>query len=144
MVLPTFVHHALSGLPLPLLNKGQDLRCFQHVDDVVASLCLLMAKDGASGKIVNIGGNEAVLIRELAERVQSLTGCVTPLLEQVSVERYGGPSKRCAFRLPSLFCCEELLGKRPRYSLDKIITDLATFFSTQTRERGPCAESLVS
>lgn len=52
---------------------GTQLRDFTYVDDVVEAL-LLATRDDASGKIFNLGGDEVVSLRALAELLVSLRG----------------------------------------------------------------------
>ena len=74
MVVPTFVKQALTGRPITVYGDGTQSRCFADVGDVVGALVALMDHPGAVGEVFNIGSNEEVTIRALAERVKALTG----------------------------------------------------------------------
>ncbi|MFQ5503462.1 MAG: NAD-dependent epimerase/dehydratase family protein, partial [Planctomycetota bacterium] len=137
MVLPTFVHHALMDLPLPLIGHGRDLRCFQHVEDAVSGLCLLAGSDSARGRIVNLGSQESIEIRRLAARVLAVLGRKVPLVPVSSRDRYGATATRCAQRVPDLERCRRLLGHRAALGLDRIILDIAT--SRAAVDTGPRA-----
>src|SRR5262249_49019796 len=72
MVVPRFVDQALAGGPLVVYEDGRQVRCFAHVADIVRGITALMSCPQAHGKVFNLGSDEAVSIRELAERVVRL------------------------------------------------------------------------
>src|SRR5580658_9102312 len=74
MVVPTFIKQALTGRPITIYGDGRQSRCFTDVTDVTGALMKLMDHPGAVGEVFNIGSNEEVTIRGLAERVRSLAG----------------------------------------------------------------------
>jgi len=125
MVLPTFVHRALAGEPLPVIGDGLDLRCFQHVDDVVAGLIRLARFEGHVG-VVNLGGREATTVKALAERVLCVLGVSAPVISVTSAERYGAKVARCRHRVPCVERAARLLGHRSQLTLDDMISDLAS------------------
>ncbi len=71
MVVPTFVKQALTGRPITVHGDGLQSRCFAHVSDVVTALAALMEHPSAVGDVFNIGSNEEVTMRALAERVRA-------------------------------------------------------------------------
>ena len=62
MVLPRFVDAALAGQPLVVHDDGRQIRCFAHVDDVVAAVLALMQTPAAIGQVFNIGSDQPVTI----------------------------------------------------------------------------------
>ncbi|HHI80436.1 MAG TPA: NAD(P)-dependent oxidoreductase [Planctomycetes bacterium] len=127
-VLPTFVHHALHGIPLPVIGEGGDVRCFQHVDDAAAGLMKLGLGDGLAGQTINLGGMDSVSVEQLAHRVLSLLNLSGTIKNVSATDRYGGPSRPCTHRIPTLERAKELLGHEPRVPLDKIILETAATF----------------
>ena len=125
MVLPTFVQHAVSGLPLPILNRGEDIRCFQHVSDAVRGIIRLASEDCEDGLLANIGSDRAITVRDLALIVGEVLGRDIALREVCDVERYGSPSTRCLRRVPDLTIARDLLGHEAQCSLEVLIRDLA-------------------
>src|SRR5205085_6524276 len=102
MVLPRFVGNALAGRPLQVHGDGRQVRCFAHVADVVRGVMDLMDCPEARGRVFNIGNDEPVTIRALAERVAALLDSGAAI-EHVSYERAYGPDFediRC--RVPDL------------------------------------------
>src|SRR5436853_4854414 len=73
MVVPRLVHQALDGRPLTVYGDGTQRRCFCHVSDVVGALADLIVCDEAVGQVVNVGSQEEISIRDLADRVIQAT-----------------------------------------------------------------------
>jgi UDP-glucose 4-epimerase len=73
MVVPRFVEQALEGRPITVYGDGTQSRCFGSVFDVVDGVTALLDDPRAVGEIFNLGNDEEITIRELAERVKSLT-----------------------------------------------------------------------
>jgi nucleoside-diphosphate-sugar epimerase len=72
-VTPTFVWKALQGEPLPLENEGVATRDFIYVDDVATGLACCALR-GKAGEVYNLASGRETSIRELAERINALTG----------------------------------------------------------------------
>jgi nucleoside-diphosphate-sugar epimerase len=72
-VTPTFVYKALNGEPLPLENEGVATRDFIYVGDVVDGL-IACALRGRAGEAYNIASGKETSIRDLAEKINRLTG----------------------------------------------------------------------
>jgi nucleoside-diphosphate-sugar epimerase len=97
-VTPTFVWKALHGEPLPLENEGVATRDFIFVEDVARGLaaCALRA---SPGEVYNLASGIETSIRDLAERINRLTGnrAGVELLPRRpwdnSGRRYGSPAK---------------------------------------------------
>lgn len=71
-VTPTFVYRAIKRMPLTVENEGVATRDFIYVEDIVRGLLQCAARGGA-GEVYNLASGEEHSIRELAERVNSLT-----------------------------------------------------------------------
>ena len=97
-VTPTFVWKALHGAALPVENGGIASRDFIYVDDIVRGLAAC-ALNGNPGEAYNLATGVEVTIRELAERVNELTGNATPIALKPardwdrSGHRFGDPMK---------------------------------------------------
>src|SRR5437660_2905947 len=72
MVLPRFVDQALAGGPLVVYDDGCQVRCFAHVSDIVRAVLDLMACPAAVGQVFNLGSDQPVTIRGLAEMVAAV------------------------------------------------------------------------
>ena len=124
MVIPRFVASALSRRPLEIYGDGSQTRCFCHVQDTIRALRTLMETDETNGEIFNVGSQNRISIRELAEKVRDLAGSSSELtyvpLEQV----YGQGIEDMLHRIPSLRKIEEATGWRPERDLDRILADV--------------------
>jgi nucleoside-diphosphate-sugar epimerase len=105
-VTPTFVWKALHGEALPVENGGIASRDFIFVEDMARGL-MACALQGEPGEIYNLASGVETTVRELAERINSLTGNATPIALAPardwdrSGQRFGDPSKakeRLGFR----------------------------------------------
>lgn len=124
MVVPSFVQAALEGRPLTVHGDGRQSRCFGHVADVVESLIRLMDCDAARGRVFNIGNDQEVTIRALAERVIALTGSSSQIVHVPYESVYPEGFEDMARRIPDVSRLESTIGFRPRRGLDDIIADI--------------------
>ena len=77
-VTPTFIWKALQHDALPLEGGGETTRDFIYVDDLVEGL-VRCAERGEPGDVYNLASGAEISIRELAERINALTGNPTPV-----------------------------------------------------------------
>ncbi len=121
MVLPRFVEAALCGQPLLVHDDGQQIRCFAHVNDVVAAVLGLMQAEDAVGQVVNIGSDQPVSILELAERVIAASQSDSKVEFQSYAAAYDESFEDIRRRVPDLSKLRGLIGHRPAFDLDGII-----------------------
>jgi hypothetical protein len=132
MVIPRFVDAARAGRPVQVYGDGRQSRCFCHVADSVEAVIRLMRSSEAVGQVVNVGNDQSVQIRELAEQVIQATRS-TSQVELVPYASIFGPGfEDMRHRKPSLKLLERLTGFRPRRRLDEILIDLAGLHSGGT------------
>jgi UDP-glucose 4-epimerase len=124
MVLPSFVQAALEGRPLMVHGTGEQSRCFGHVADVVEALVRLMARPEVQGEVFNVGNDQEVTIRQLAEQVIAATGSSSPIRLVPYSEVYPVGFEDMARRLPDVSKLERAIGFRPRRPLSEIIHDI--------------------
>jgi UDP-glucose 4-epimerase len=77
-VTPTFIWKSLHGEALPVENGGIASRDFIFVEDMARGL-MACGLRGEPGEIYNLGSGVEITIRELAERINRLTGNTTPI-----------------------------------------------------------------
>lgn len=68
-VIPNFCSQALRGEDLTIYGDGSQTRSFCYVDDMVDGLRALMTTDGLAGEVLNLGNENEITIRTLAETV---------------------------------------------------------------------------
>ncbi|MDP1796262.1 MAG: GDP-mannose 4,6-dehydratase [Planctomycetaceae bacterium] len=123
MVIPNFVRRALANEPISVYGDGQQSRCFCHVADVVEALVALIECPAAHGKVVNVGSTEEITIRGLAERIRTLTKSESEIRTVPYASVFGEGFEDMQRRIPSLDRIGELIGWKPRKSLDDILAD---------------------
>lgn len=131
MVVPRFIQAALKGEPLLVFGDGTQSRCFCDATDVVRAIIGLGWHPDAPGQVFNIGGSEEVSIMGLAERVRSLVRSESKIQLVPYSEAYAPGFEDMQRRLPNTAKIESLIGWRPEYSLDQILTRVADWMRQQ-------------
>ncbi|MBA2292439.1 MAG: NAD-dependent epimerase/dehydratase family protein [Gemmatimonadales bacterium] len=124
MVLPNFVSQALSGQPITVYGSGDQQRCFGHVQDAVEALLRLLGTPGAVGGVYNIGSDEEISIRGLAEKVRDAVGSDSPIEHIPYAEAYEAGFEDMQRRIPDLTKLEATIAFRPTTPLTAIIADV--------------------
>ena len=131
MVIPNFVRQALAGEAITVFGDGTQSRSFTHVTDVVHALIALMNEPRAIGQVINIGNTEEVTITALAERVRARANSNSPIRLVPYDEAYESGFEDMPRRLPDLSKIEQMIGYRPRFSLDDILGHVIEYFRSQ-------------
>ncbi len=124
MVLPNFVQNALDGKPLKVHGTGEQSRCFGHVLDVVEALMRLLKTPAAYGNVYNIGTDQEVTIKRLAEKVIEATGSSSSIELVPYSDVYPEGFEDMQRRLPSVDKLHAAIDFRPMRTLDQIISDI--------------------
>jgi len=124
MVIPRFVDQALSNRPITVYDDGGQERCFAHVAEVVDCIIGLTDSPEADGEVVNIGSDQPVSMRALAERIIKLTGSSSTIEFQPYRDVYGDDFEDVRRRVPDLTRLQRLLGRKPEATLDTILQDV--------------------
>jgi UDP-glucose 4-epimerase len=128
MVIPRFVQAALAGSPLQVHGDGNQTRCFCHVADTVRGLKGLMDRTEISGELFNVGSQERIAIRDLAERVRETAGSASEIVfvpyEAVFPH---GSMEEMFHREPSIEKIQDAIGWAPTRQLDEILSDVVAF-----------------
>ncbi|MCC7161048.1 MAG: NAD-dependent epimerase/dehydratase family protein [Anaerolineae bacterium] len=69
-----WIKRLLDGEPIEIWGDGLQLRDFNYVDDVVDAMLLSAADERANGKIYNLGSDETINLKTLAEKIVVLYG----------------------------------------------------------------------
>jgi len=121
MVLPRFIAAAQSGKPLRVYGDGQQTRCFCHVQDTVEALMRLQSCPAAYGQIFNVGSEEEITIRHLADRVIKTLGSKSAVQLVPYSEAYEPGFDDMRRRKPVIEKLAATVGFRPRIGLQQII-----------------------
>ena len=132
MVVPRFVHAALRNEPIQVHGDGTQSRCFGHVHDIVEGLSKLLDVPACFGQVINLGNNEEVSIKQLADKAIALTGSSSEIQFVPYEEAYGEGFEDMRRRVPSLDKAKQLIGFQPTRRLDDIINDVANEFRNES------------
>ena len=64
----------IEGKPIEVYGAGAQLRDFNYVDDVVEAFLLAGAREEANGEVFNLGADDPICLRDLAELLVELNG----------------------------------------------------------------------
>lgn len=131
MVLPRFVDAALRGDPLVVHDDGKQIRCFAHVDDVIAAVVTLMETPNAAGRVYNIGSDIPISILDLAKRVVSRVNPRAKIEFQSYADAYDESFEDIRRRVPELKRIQQAIGYEPSKDLDATIDAVAEYQRSQ-------------
>lgn len=121
-VVPTFVTQALDGEDLTVYGDGTQTRSFCYVNDMVAGLRALMDQPGLDGEVVNIGRENEITIRTLADRILEHCDTDSDLIFEPLPE--DDPERR----RPDISKAQELLTWEPIVSLSEGLRQTISYF----------------
>lgn len=124
MVVPRFVEQALNGGPVVVYDDGSQVRCFGHVREVVDCVIKLMETPAAAGRVFNIGSDQPVTIKGLAEQVIQQTNSPAKIEYLPYSEAYGDDFEDVQVRVPDVTRLRETIGQSPEMSLQQILDDI--------------------
>jgi UDP-glucose 4-epimerase len=127
MVLPRFVDQALAGGPLVVYDDGQQVRCFAHVGDVVRGVLDLMACPAALGRVFNLGSDEPITIRALAESVVRVVNPGLAIEHIPYAQAYAPTFEDIRCRVPDLRRIRETIAYRPRHGLEDVVREVVAW-----------------
>ncbi|MHB8902447.1 MAG: NAD-dependent epimerase/dehydratase family protein [Thermoguttaceae bacterium] len=71
-VVGIFFRCAVEGKPMPVFGDGSQTRSFSYISTVAECIAAAPWTDAARGKIINVGGDEPMSVRRLAESVAAV------------------------------------------------------------------------
>ncbi|UCB57014.1 MAG: GDP-mannose 4,6-dehydratase [Candidatus Omnitrophota bacterium] len=135
MVIPRFVAQALKNEPLTVYGDGAQSRCFLHVQDAVGALVKLMERpQGAVGGVFNVGSQEEVTIKDLAEKIIQLTHSSSQIVYIPYDKAYEEGFEDMQRRVPDIGKIQRLIGYEPTVSLEGILKSVITYFKGRNSE----------
>jgi len=124
MVIPRFVERALRGDPVVVYDDGEQIRCFAHVKEVVECIIRVVETPAAQGRVFNIGNDQPVSIRQLAESVIRLAESDSSIEFMPYNKAYSDNFEDVRRRIPDLTRLQETIDQTPSMSLDDILRDV--------------------
>ena len=131
MVVPRFVQAALNGDSLEVHGDGSQSRCFCDVRDVVRVLPNLLGASACHGRIFNVGSDQPISIRSLAESVIRVTNSTSTIRTIPYSQAFGTGAgfEDLRHRRPSLERIRSATGFSAEIPLDVTIRDVASFLT---------------
>jgi UDP-glucuronate decarboxylase len=121
-VIPNFLSQAVEDNPLTVYGDGKQTRSFCYVDDLIDGLVSLMNTDGLGGEVVNLGNDDEINIKQLAELIIESYDTQSGITYEVLPE--DDPSKR----QPDLAKAKEVLDWEPQISLKTGLSKTYEYF----------------
>ncbi len=118
-----FIVNALAGKDLVIYGDGSYTRSFQHIDDLLAGIDLMMNKKDFTGP-VNLGNPEEISILALAEKIIAKIKSKSKIVKQAKPT--DDPKRRC----PDIALAKEKLGWWPKILLDDGLNKTIEYFKT--------------
>jgi len=136
MVIPRFVDQALDGGPIIVYDDGGQVRCFAHVAEIVDCVIRLMETPTAVGRVFNIGSDEAVSVRRLAEEVIRRVDPNVQIDYLPYSRAYGEDFEDVRRRVPDVSRLFQTIGLKPQMLLGAILDDVIRWKKAE-RQRDP-------
>jgi UDP-glucuronate decarboxylase len=130
-VVSNFIFQALRGEPITIYGDGGQTRSFCYVDDLIEGLMMLMQSSDEVAGPINLGNPVEFTIADLAKQVIRLTGSKSELVHAAL------PPDDPRQRKPDISKAGELLGWKPRTSLDEGLGRTIAYFRTVTETAEP-------
>jgi UDP-glucose 4-epimerase len=124
MVVPSFVKQAVHNQPLTVYGEGDQTRSFCDVRDTVVALDALAGCPEAWGEVVNVGNDQEISIRDLAELIVRRAHSASPLQFMSYKDAYGEEFEDVTHRRPVLNKLRALTGFTPEWTLNETLDDL--------------------
>jgi UDP-glucuronate decarboxylase len=121
-VVSNFIVQALRGEPITLYGDGSQTRSFCYVDDLIDGMVRMMETPQGFYGPLNLGNPVEFTIRELAEKVLSLTA------SKSHIERKPLPQDDPRQRQPDIALAKTKLGWQPKVALEDGLKETVRYF----------------
>ena len=111
--LPQIIRSCVAGIQFPV-SRGEQLRDFCYVTDVVRAIFLALESPSAIGQVINVGSGKPISIRSAIEHVRSVIGKGVPSYGQVA---YRAGENMSLY--PDISRARSLLGWEPQVSFEE-------------------------
>jgi nucleoside-diphosphate-sugar epimerase/spore maturation protein CgeB len=129
-VVSNVICQALAGEDITVYGDGSQTRSFCYVSDLVEGLMRLMESDSAAGMPVNLGNPNELTVSDLVDRVISLTGSRSRIVQRPLPE--DDPRRR----KPDIGRAKALLGWRPKVALQQGLEATIAWFADSRETPG--------
>jgi nucleoside-diphosphate-sugar epimerase len=124
-VISNFLTAALKGNPIKIDGDGSQTRSFCYVTDMVEGLFKAMFTENTKGEIFNLGNPNEFTIKDLAERIITMTKS-TSSVEYTGSFRENDPMRR----QPDITKAKNVLGWEPRVNLEEGLSKTIEYYKS--------------
>ena len=121
-----WIRNVIQGKPIQVFGDGRQLRDFNYVDDAVDALVAAARNPAADGQIFNLGSEEVISLKALADKLVALHGSGT-------VEIVPFPPERKAIDIGDYYSdfskIRAAIGWNPRATLDDGLRRSLAYFA---------------
>ncbi len=133
-VISIFLSQLMRGVPLTVIGNGAQTRCFTYVDDVIRATMAAAVREETIGRIINIGSDKEVSVRQLAELMIRLSGSPSSITFVSQESVYGQSYEDIPRRVPDLRLMREILQMVPQVSLEEGLRRTLDWFRKETAQ----------
>jgi UDP-glucose 4-epimerase len=120
--IPIFVDAIINDKEVTIHGDGKQTRSMAYVDDLIEGTFLAMESDQAIGEIFNLGNDEEMSVLDAAILIHKIAATGKELkLKYIAMEDIFGQYKDIIRRKPDLTKAKNVLGYRPRVSMEEAI-----------------------
>lgn len=130
-VVSNFIVQALRNQPITVFGDGSQTRSFCYVDDLIDGMVRLMNSPDEFTGPVNLGNPREFTVRELAEKIISLTGSSSSLVFKPL------PQDDPRQRQPDISLARKQLAWEPKIPLEQGLTKTIEYFNAVLRNSPP-------
>jgi UDP-glucuronate decarboxylase len=124
-VVSGFILQALKGEPITLFGDGSQTRSFCYVDDLIEGFVRFMDSENEFTGPMNLGNPVEMTVRQLAEKILSLTGSSSSLVFKALPE--DDPKQR----RPDISLAQKKLGWNPQFDIEEGLSRTIEYFESQ-------------
>lgn len=128
MVVPRFIKAALQNKSLYIYGDGLQTRCFAYVKDIIKGLEKLMHIGHTNGQIYNLGSQEEISIKSLAEKIILKTTSSSKIIYKDFSQVFGYNFEDMLRRKPDLTKAKTHLDYQPETNLDTTLSKIIRYF----------------
>lgn len=121
-VVSNFINQALVGKPLTIYGDGTQTRSFCYVSDLVDGIIKVMFGENLKGEVFNLGNPEEYNVKDLAQKIKSLTGSASPITTGPLPE--DDPTQR----KPDITKVKAAVGWEPKVPVDEGLKKTIEFY----------------
>ncbi|NQT05144.1 MAG: NAD-dependent epimerase/dehydratase family protein [Dehalococcoidia bacterium] len=114
-IIPDLLNNALNGQPLTLYSDGRSTRSFCYISDAICAMLDILLS-GHNGEVFNVGNDEEVSIRQVAEEIDHQSGHRLGIEYRAHEDTdylKDNPQRRC----PDLSKAKRLIDYQPQVNL---------------------------